>query len=626
MSILTAIVSHPNDPSDHEKFGFAALKPALDAYPQFLEHLASGLSEGDQLLGHNALQLLNAVLRDSMSEGGTVEWESLFRKYESLGVTRSVHLLMQDFAIQDLAHSLLDFQQLTKMLLHKWKETAVDLHRSDHRQQLRAVLRASKTTKSANDRDDQSDGLSNDDAKPRDPDKWQKLGFQSESPIWEFDEVGFLGLLDLTNFAHKSKEAFQRLLQEQNSKSEEFRCPIARAALSVTSILFDHFEIDQATVDLDSQYGAIESRSNLDKLFKPLLLQWARLHTAGVQAFVRLWATSGARAEDYMKIEELTRILLEEVVGLAPITRDITEVENSIATYELGRLREDQMGLLELTHEEAWGHHLKQVKRELHDEAMEFVKEQRIRCLLQGSWFASPTQSTTPLGTLIPEKQTVSWRYARLSYNRRFLHYDDFDSKTPGGKEPGLDSLDYRVDLSTVSSIGSDVAAGSPTDERSSASMKTNTTRTAVDDTSEKGRRGHTQIRINGYRPSSHASNEGRESKPKHQRKTSSKSMIQANTENGQEELLLALSPSSQTLASEWLDGLLFLLGQPPITNETTKLVEFISKYGLKIRLLNVRFEDALEGFGATGAYDKEVKIPSREGVDDDYYYDVAAI
>jgi engulfment/cell motility protein 1 len=53
------------------------------------------------------------------------------------------------------------------------------------------------------------------------------------------------------------------------------------------------------------------------------------------------------------------------------------------------------------------------------------------------------------------------------------------------------------------------------------------------------------------------------------------------------------------------------LLNQQPITADTNKLVSFIGNYGLKIRLLNVRFEDlGLE----------EPVLPSREGLDDEYY------
>jgi len=61
---------------------------------------------------------------------------------------------------------------------------------------------------------------------------------------------------------------------------------------------------------------------------------------------------------------------------------------------------------------------------------------------------------------------------------------------------------------------------------------------------------------------------------------------------------------------------LLMLLNQQPITAETSKLIKLISNYGLKIRLLNVRFDDAVFAGEAPSA-------PSREGLTDDYYYDI---
>lgn len=82
------------------------------------------------------------------------------------------------------------------------------------------------------------------------------------------------------------------------------------------------------------------------------------------------------------------------------------------------------------------------------------------------------------------------------------------------------------------------------------------------------------------------------------------------------EVVLLTLRPSSHSIASEWLDGLLMLLNQQPITAETTKLIDLVSNYGLKIRLLNVRFDDA--------TFAGEVPpVPSRNGLEDDYFYDV---
>ena len=95
------------------------------------------------------------------------------------------------------------------------------------------------------------------------------------------------------------------------------------------------------------------------------------------------------------------------------------------------------------------------------------------------------------------------------------------------------------------------------------------------------------------------------------------KSHTRTGSRSTQKEIvLLTLRPASHSVASEWLDGLLMLLNQQPITAETTKLIDLVSNYGLKIRLLNVRFDDATFAGETPG-------VPSRNGLDEDYYYDV---
>lgn len=61
------------------------------------------------------------------------------------------------------------------------------------------------------------------------------------------------------------------------------------------------------------------------------------------------------------------------------------------------------------------------------------------------------------------------------------------------------------------------------------------------------------------------------------------------------------------------------LLNQQPITADTNRLVGLVVNYGLKIRLLNVRFDDALPVDGG-------LQMPSREGVDDDYFYEIGGM
>lgn len=89
----------------------------------------------------------------------------------------------------------------------------------------------------------------------------------------------------------------------------------------------------------------------------------------------------------------------------------------------------------------------RQVREELKIEAVEFVKEQRIRCLLQGAWFTSnrvnKSEETSNYKTNVSRGREktlpTSWRFVRMSQNRRHLHWADFDLE--GITEPRLEEL-----------------------------------------------------------------------------------------------------------------------------------------------------------------------------------------
>ncbi|KAI9740579.1 MAG: hypothetical protein M1834_005160 [Cirrosporium novae-zelandiae] len=596
MSILVSVVSQPQSsrPNQPGAFGFRALKPAIAVYPQFLEMLVSRLSSADHALCANALQLINSLMRDAITNDADNEWPKFIKKLQDLGVIKNVYILMQSTALQDLAAPLLEFQGLTKVLLRKWRDVPVELETTEHRRALKGLHLASNPEKSVDRRNSETGDTTK--GRKHNPEKWRRLGFETESPQWEFQDVGFLGMMDLTDFVRKNEDGYQKLLLEQSTLPAEQRCPIARSSLAVTSVLYEHFEVDKSDLEDAKSYLALESRSDFDKVFKPLLLQWSRLHTAGLQAFFRLWKVTGAELEDFSKIVELVRILIESVVGSASRIKDVQDVEEELAEFECGKLRELQMELLELTYEDAWGHHLKQVRDELHQEALQFMKEQRIRCLLKGTWFPNGLGYKAEGGpvtkTDLKRSVPTSYRFVRLSHNRRYLHYADFS--TQGNYEPPLEALPDKIDLSIVSSVVSNVSASSE-----SASSSTETLKELPHHNS------NTKITIHGYlAPVTNGL------PPTHHRTLSSKSNTQ------KEVILLTLYPQSHSLASEWLDGLLMLLNQQPITTETNKLINIVTNYGLKIRLLNVRYdEDAFVG--------ESPEIPSREGLDDDYYYDV---
>ncbi|OAP63714.1 hypothetical protein AYL99_02941 [Fonsecaea erecta] len=608
MAILVSIVSRPYHVdrssqinTNNNAGGFQALKPALAVYPQFLEMLVTRLSSADHALCANALQLINSLMRDAITNDNETEWPKFIKRIQDLGVIKAVYVLMQSSALQDLAHPLLEFQALTKILLRRWRDVPVDLVKPEHRRTIKAVHLSSNPEKHTEYE------VRNGESKPKhNPLKWRRLGFTSENPEPDFADMGFLGMMDLSDYVRKYQDEFQNILLEQSVLPEQQRCPLARASLTLTAILFEHFEVDKMDLEDSKSYLALESRTNFDKVFKPLLLHWSRLHVAGLHAFFRLWKATGAEVDDFPKIVELVRILVESVVGGADRTKGIEDIEKEMAAFEYGKLRELQMELLELTYEDVWGQHLRGVKEELQTEALQFVKEQRIRCLLAGAWFPNGTYTDQEGGGPVTEDSLVQntahgYRFVRLSESRKYLHWGDFDEKEE--QSPSAASLRDKIDLSIVSSVVSNVTANDRSSIGSDSTLKE-----LLHD-----RFTTNKITIHGYLPKSRGSREGHSRNPS---KTSSA------RDGSKESVLLTFHPNSHHLASEWLDGLLMLLDQQPITAETNSLIHMISDYGLKVRLLNVRFNDE-EGIveGMDGMDGPE--IPSREGLDDDYYYEI---
>jgi hypothetical protein len=630
MGVLVALVSHGQN-GDGEGgaagkgllYGFRALKPAVAVYPQFFEHVIAQLQSADHALCSNALMLVNALIRDAVSasdaKGAGDEWSKFIKRLQDLGLIKAVYSLMQSSALQDLAHPLLEFQGLTKVLLRKWKEVRVDLERPEHRRALKGLHLASAPDRyvaaaavasplmRVQDEEAAAAVSGKKGSKRHNPEKWRRLGFETESPAQEFEQAGFLGMMDLTDYVRKNEDGFQKLLLEQSSRPLNERCPVARASLAVTMILYEHFEVDKAMENEDARgYRMLDAERPNDRLFRPLLLQWSRLHTAGLHAFFRMWKATWAEREDFEKVYELVRILIEQVVGQAGRTKDVLEVEDDLQEYDLARLRELQMGLLDLSFEDQWGAHLYQIREELKQEALQFVKEQRIRCLLQGSWFAKPQSSHNRQDSQpqAPQRRLYQpWRFAKLSHNRRYLHYADFPAQLD--HDPGLDVLPEKIDLSTISSVVSNVSApnGEATDRSETGSISTSTSNTlnhtSPNPSSSKSTKATTKITIYSYAD------------------PSAQPQSQTNGE-AREEPILTLYPENHSLASEWLDGLLMLLNQAPITAETNKLVGMVSEYGLRIRLLNVRVDAVYNG-----PREGDGTVPSREGVDEDYWYEV---
>jgi hypothetical protein len=193
------------------------------------------------------------------------------------------------------------------------------------------------------------------------------------------------------------------------------------------------------------------------------------------------------------------------------------------------------------------------------------------------------------------------------------LHYKNYPDK--GEDDISLEDLPEKVDLNAVTSVDSNITASESqptadgiTNSSHNSSTETLTTTSKLD--RHKSAPTTTKITIIGHPPAS---------------KTYKLTPLASEPA---ETILLELHPTTSALASEWLDGLLMLLNQQPITKDTTSLVEMMEDWGVRLRMLNLRWEDvdweAMEWnvkAGAVGDKAEVREVPSRDGLDEDYWY-----
>ncbi|KAI4724398.1 hypothetical protein E4T49_07851 [Aureobasidium sp. EXF-10728] len=583
--LLVLVVSRPFDPhklqhSSEDEFGFKALVPLLQVHSNFLDCLVDKLASADHALCANALHLVNALMRDSVANGGETEWPKFINRLQELGVISGVEDLMHGDALHEIAAPVLEFQNLMKILFARWRHILVDLEKVEHRKALKELQVSSFPS---NYQASQQD---------LDSDKWQRLGFSSDNPAADLEETRFLGMMNLTEYVRRNRDAFQRELLEQSVLPMEQRCPIAKASLSVTMVLYEHFEIGKMDgQDPTKNTTTLEDIKDAEGLAKPLLLRWEDIHAASLNAFIRLWKEAGATVDDYRKIDDLSRLLIRTILGQADRRATMDQVEEQLGSTPLAKVREWQLQDVSQIYEYAWGQDLRNLREQTHTDALLFMREQRIKCLLKGAWFPIISSDTIPSDLSITPAESqklhiTAWRFVRLSNDRKYLQHASHPNKLD--KTPQLHELNERLDLETISSVDSSVA-------RSEVLLGDNTAKASGD---------------------KHASSTGTITRLT----IFGNSNTFAKTQASGESVLLELNTGSTSLASEWLDGLLMLLNQQPITADTNKLVDLLEQWSLTIRMLNLRWEDV---DWERAQDNKQLPVPSRSGLDDDFWYDM---
>ncbi|KAI0078722.1 hypothetical protein K474DRAFT_1641153 [Panus rudis PR-1116 ss-1] len=411
------------------RYGFEVVYQQMRKEKRMLEIVVSRLGSADTTMALYSMMLINSLMAHATDE----RWEEFHQQLQRLNVHKAVIRLMSSHTIEDLTSCILDYQANVVRATYRRKTTLVEPDvEPSHKAALDYIWERSKLFPEL----EADGGLI----------KWRKIGFDTEDITQEFGEVGVLGLQCLQAFVSRDPDYFAKVVQEQLSRPEERRCPIAKASNEVVDLLSEHWAI----------FGPGYSTSTT---FQPFFLNFEKVHGLATQFFLRMWNESGASKGDFSRVVALVRSQVKEALRKENV-RPWHEVEREFLESEYRAVRARQMKELELEDDVMSKVPIRNLKAKLYKESFEFVRQQRIHCLMQGAWFmnAIPMASNIPRDTI--RKPTRPWRFMRLDTGGKYLHYVDSAIQIP--VRNGIEDLPERIDVSAISEVAVGTCAAFP--------------------------------------------------------------------------------------------------------------------------------------------------------------------
>ncbi|KAF8311367.1 hypothetical protein DL93DRAFT_2149672 [Clavulina sp. PMI_390] len=514
------------------RYGFDVVWRQVQIVGGLLEVLVQRLSNAESGMALSSMTLINTLLFHSTD----AHWEELSNELQRLNAKKAVTLLMSNASVEELSSSILDFQANMIRLAYRHKISPVDPEMVKVQHMLDFIWTASQV-----DEHEHVSGKSRDisESLPGLHDHWIKIGFNSEHIRAEFARVGMLGLDCLYSFAGSDSDFFSKAVLEQLHRPVERRCPIAAASNEVVDLLADHWSVFSPGYSTSTTY-------------LPFFLSFNRVHNYATRFFLRMWNESNASKADFPRVASLVESQIK--IALAnETTRPWHEVEASFNDIRYREVRERQLRELELQDELLTRPAVRNLRAKLHQESYEFVRRQRIMCLMQGAWFAngiplSINDTASHRDSMQLRRAGRPWRFYRLDRSHKWLHYVESNVKLH--IRPGLEDLPEKIEVSLISDVVVSTCASPP----NIAMPEAHSTSSPFSSTLAASPLSFSLMLHTGMSAGDHVS-------------------------------------ESASRFSDWVDGLNMLRNSQITTRDTEMFVQTLSDIGLKIKLLDLSGE-----------------------------------
>ncbi|KAL7317107.1 hypothetical protein PS15m_003505 [Mucor circinelloides] len=557
--LLKLVCANESSTSVITCYGYPTLHKAIEKEPELIKTLVDRLLSPEYLLSITSMSLLTAMLKYVTDEYRSV----LSSAYDHSNLKKSVLKLMKNHPSAELKLMILEYQTVFIQNINMRHGTAVSMHNPRHLNMLNDIWEAAKV-----------DQIDIPGAK-----KWKKIGFTTEVPQREFGRTGVFGLEEMHLFVLNNQDLFAKLILEQIHRPEGKRCPFAKASIEVTDLLCSHWNI---------------TSTNTIAEFQPLILSFNHVHSTTLQTYFRIFHDMEATTYDLSKVSALVRSQLRSAFAS---TKDIQEFDRNMFGTPYQQIRDRRLKELEWADDLSGRDAITNLRTRLSKQSYEFLKKQRISCLLEGAWFPCPlsnqrmsviTSNSSSNGTLLsnPSANTNTgsslgmttttmsnnattgkrWRYYKLSRSKRSIMYGDFSEKiAPVLKS--YEKLPNRIDLSSVTEIRS-IRKPSVAGLANNSSQVFHHNNSSILSSSSG---------IHDGNPSNHLLSTG-------QQQNNLAFALYSDKYTAVAEFYCA-TPAQ---AAEWKDGFSMILDKRFTSKETAELFHTLTEVGVKVKLLQI--------------------------------------
>lgn len=252
--------------------------------------------------------------------------------------------------------------------------------------------------------------------------EYVKAGFTADPRKFVVDNFTILLAMDLKIFLKDPNITFKKRFHEELMMSNHNRTfPLYLFIGKVTDLWIKVFH------QTEEHPGIYEN-----------ILSWELMIYYTMNNCLILWQDTRAQLEDSNDVDRILQLLESQIdnvesdmVSGKKTIEECLDITNHSSSYEL---RHRQILKLKQEHEKLWKSQFNEFNRDLNQEVMDFVCEQRVIQLLKGSWVHTESHGEQMLKvnsmTNFKLQNANKYYFITLSPNRKYVYYKEYNEKT----------------------------------------------------------------------------------------------------------------------------------------------------------------------------------------------------